>query len=348
VTRPRTSSLVLFAAAVLVFALLPLFVTDFRAYELARVGIFVIALIGLNVLTGFTGQISLGHGAFMAIGAYTTAIIATRSDLNDMLTIPIAGLVAGAIGFLFGFPALRLAGVYLALATFALAVAIPSLAKYGRIEEFTGGGGGLLLDLRTTPFGLPLSPDEWFYYVCWGLAGILFVAGWLLVSGRTGRAFRAIRENELAAVSSGVGLPTYKTLAFAVSAFYAGVAGALYGISINYVNPDTFPVALSILLLTGVVVGGLGTLVGVLFGAFFIQYAPRYAPDLLDAILSPFGFEIDPTASGAPAVVYGIVLLVFLLVAPTGIAGLLARVGRLLTLRRKRPMIAPRGRFTSS
>jgi branched-chain amino acid transport system permease protein len=177
---------------------------------------------------------------------------------------------------------------------------------------------------------------------------VLFAAAWLLVRGRTGRAFRAIRENELAAVSSGVGLPTYKTFAFGVSALYGGVAGSLYAISINYVNPDTFPVALSILLLTGTVVGGLGSLSGVLFGAFFIQYAPRYAPDALDAGLSRLGLDIDATASGAPAVCYGVVLLVFLLVAPSGLAGLLRRLARALTLRKNRPMIASRGRFTSS
>ena len=347
--RPRAFGLVLFVGSALVIALLPRLVSDFRAYELARVGIFVIALLGLNVLTGYTGQISLGHGAFMAIGAYTTAIIATRTDLRDFWTIPLAGLVAGLIGFLFGLPALRLSGVYLALATFALAVAIPPLAKYDRIEEFTGGGGGLLLDLPETPFGLPLSSSDWLYYLCWALAGVLFVAAWLLVRGRTGRAFRAVRENELAAVSSGIGLPTYKTLAFAVSAFYGGVAGALYGISVNFVNPDTFPVALSILLLTGVVVGGLGSLAGALLGALFIQYMPVYAPDLLDAVLGPTPLDVDTTASGAPAVVYGVILLVVMLLAPRGIVGLLAQGWRALTSARNRPMIAGRGRrFTSS
>jgi branched-chain amino acid transport system permease protein len=338
--RPRPSGLALFVIAAIVVALVPRFVSEFRAYELARVGIFFIALVGLNVLTGYTGQISLGHGAFMAIGAYTTAIIAVRYDVRDLWTIPIAGLVTGAVGFLFGFPALRLAGVYLALATFALAVAVPSLAKYEKLEELTGGGGGLLLDLPVTPFGLPLSPSDWLYYLCWGLGGVLFVAAWLFLRGRTGRAFRAIRENELAAVSSGIGLPTYKTLAFGVSAFYGGVAGSLYGISINYVNPDTFPIALSILLLTGVVVGGLGSLAGLVFGALFIQYLPIYAPDILDWPLSRLGFEVDTTASGAPAVLYGVILLAFLLLAPAGVTGVLARLGGALTSLQKRRMIA--------
>jgi branched-chain amino acid transport system permease protein len=336
----RTPWIALVAAAVVVAALLPRVVGDFRAFELARVGIFFIALLGLNVLTGYTGQISLGHGAFMAIGAYTTAIIVTRTDVGDLWTIPVAGLVTGVVGFLFGFPALRLAGVYLALATFALAVAVPSLAKYGRIDEFTGGGGGLLLDLPATPFGLPLSPSDWLYYLCWSLGGVLCLAAWLLVRARTGRAFRAIRENELAAVSSGIGLPVYKTLAFGVSAFYAGVAGSLLAITINYVNPDTFPLSLSILLLTGIVVGGAGSLVGALFGAFFIQYVPIYSPDILDWPLSTLGFDIDTTAPGAPAVLYGAILLVVLLLAPAGAAGLIAQLGSRLTSGRKRLMIA--------
>ncbi len=321
----------LFAVGAAVVALLPLFVSEFRAFELARVGIYVIALLGLSVLTGYAGQISLGHGAFMAVGAYTTAILTTRYGIRDLWTIPLAGLLTGLVGFLFGFPALRLVGAYLALATFALAVAVPSLAKYGRIEEYTGGGGGLLLNLPATPFGLPLSASDWLYYLCWGLAGLLFVAAWLLVRGRIGRALRAIRENELAAVSSGISLPAFKTFAFGVSAFYGGVAGSLYAITINYVNPDTFPVGLSILLLTGVVVGGLGSLAGVVFGALFIQYLPLYASDLLDWPLSRLGLKIDTSAPGAPAVVYGLILLAVLLLGSSGAAGSLARGTRALT-----------------
>jgi branched-chain amino acid transport system permease protein len=337
--RALAGRIAILGIAAAVIALLPLYVSEFRAFELARVGIFFIALLGLNLLTGYTGQISLGHGAFMAIGAYTTAIIVTRSDLRDLWTIPLAGLVAGAVGFLFGFPALRLAGVYLALATFALAVAVPSLAKYGRIEEFTGGGAGLLLDLPTTPFGLPLSPSDWLYYLCWGIAAVLFVLAWVLVRGRTGRALRAIRENELAAVSSGVGLPTYKTFAFGVSAFYGGVAGSLYGITINFVNPDTFPISLSILLLTGVVVGGLGSLSGVIFGALFIQYLPAYAPDIVRWPLDKVGVAVDTTSTGVPAVVYGLILLAVLLLIPAGAAGVFPRVARVVNNLRPRSVL---------
>ncbi|MGH3103236.1 MAG: branched-chain amino acid ABC transporter permease [Gaiellaceae bacterium] len=346
--RSLAGRVVFLAVATAAVALLPLYVSEFRAYELARVGIFFIALLGLNLLTGYTGQISLGHGAFMAIGAYTTAILVTRYGIRDLWTIPLAGLVTGAVGFLFGFPALRLAGVYLALATFALAVAVPSLAKYGRIDELTGGGSGLLLDLPATPFGLPFSPSDWLYYLCWGIGGVLFVTAWVLVRGRTGRAFRAIRENELAAVSSGVGLASYKTLAFGVSAFYGGVAGSLYGITINFVNPDTFPVSLSILLLTGVVVGGLGSLAGVVFGAVFIQYVPLYAGDMLNWPLGKIGRTLDPATTGVPAVVYGLILLGVLLAAPAGAAGLLRRIRGALTSRALRRIVDAGGRVTSS
>jgi branched-chain amino acid transport system permease protein len=291
----------LFVAAAAVIALLPAFVSGFRLVELAQVGVYVTALLGLNVLTGYSGQISLGHGAFMAVGAYTTAILASKHDVSDLATIPLAGIVAGAVGFAFGFPALRLSGAYLALATFGIAVALSPVVK--RFDDFTGGSGGLLLP-RIAPSG------RWLYYLSWSIAGVLFVVAWALLRGRTGRAFRAVRDSEVAAVSSGISLSTYKTLAFGVSAFYAGVAGSLYAIAAGFVNPDTFPISLSILLLAGAVVGGLGSLWGVIVGALFIQFLPDYAQEI---------------SNQAPSVVYGVILILVLFVAPTGAAGLVRR-----------------------
>ena len=239
--------------AVVVFVL-PSFVSAFRAQQFAYVAIYLVAIIGLNILTGYTGQISLGHGAFMAIGGYTTAILMVDHGVKDIWTIPIAALVAGVVGFLFGIPALRLSGLYLALATFAIAVSMPAVIK--RFEGFTGGGGGINL------FGLPeltasLTPvavlgqelvfNDWLYYLCWTIALVGYVIAWLFLRGRTGLALRAVRDSETAAQSSGVSLPRYKTLAFGVSAAYAGVAGSLFAIATTFVNPDTFPVALSIL-----------------------------------------------------------------------------------------------------
>jgi branched-chain amino acid transport system permease protein len=328
----RTLSVVaLFLAGVVAVYLLPSFISSFRAQQFAYVGIYLIALIGLNILTGYTGQISLGHGAFMAIGGYTTGILISdqglqiaghtfSNDLKDVWTIPVAAVVAGAAGFLFGLPALRLSGLYLALATFAIAVSAPAVFK--KFETFTGGGTGInLFGIKGLTgsisgvhvFGHKLDFYDWLYYLSWTIALVLLAAAWFLLHGRIGRAFRAVRDSETAAASSGVSLATYKTLAFAVSAAYAGVAGALYAIANTYVNPDTFPITLSIFLLVGVVVGGLGTLSGLVVGAVLVQFLPLWSQEI-------------SKSPGAPAVVYGVVLIAIMLALPGGVAGLLRRV----------------------
>jgi branched-chain amino acid transport system permease protein len=326
-------------AGAVVIAVLPRFMGEFRLQQFTFVAIYFIALLGLNILTGYNGQISLGHGAFMGIGAYVAAMLMlgetnleglTLQDAPDWLplgdgmrpvfTLPFAGLVTGIIGLLFGLPAVRLAGVSLALATFAAAVSLPTVAK--RFDEVTGGGGGLVLPLPSTPFGWDISTRHWLYYEAWVTAGILFLSAWLLVRGRVGRAWRSIRDGEIAAVSSGVSPSLYKTLAFGVSSAYAGVAGALLAIEVSYVNPDTFPLSLSILLLASVVIGGLGSLTGVIFGALVLQFLPIYSQD------PPFGtFEL---ATQAPSVVFGAMLIVIMLLIPGGVAGLIRRIGALL------------------
>ena len=315
-----------FLVLALVILVLPSFVSAFRAQQLAYVAIYLIALIGLNVLSGYTGQISLGHGAFMAVGGYTTAILMTDYGVKDVWTIPIAALVTGAVGFLFGLPALRLSGLYLALATFAIAVSAPAVIK--RFEGFTGGGSGINLfgvpelTASLTPveiLGRELVFNDWLYYLCWTIALVGYVLAWLLLRGRTGLAFRAVRDSETAAQSSGVSLPRYKTLAFGVSAAYAGVAGSLFAIATTFVNPDTFPITLSILLLVGVVVGGLGSLVGLIAGAVFIQFLPEWSQQV-------------SKSPGAPTVVSGIILIALMFVLPMGFAGL---VGRMRTLTKR-------------
>jgi branched-chain amino acid transport system permease protein len=315
-----------FVALAAVVAVVPAFVSEFRAQQFAYVGIYLIAIIGLNVLTGYTGQISLGHGAFMAVGGYTTAILMADHGVKDIWTIPLAGLVAGTAGFLFGIPALRLSGLYLALATFAIAVSMPAVIK--RFEGFTGGGTGINLfgvpelTASLTPIeilGRELAFNDWLYYLSWSIALLGYVVAWLLLRGRSGRAFRAVRDSETAAQSSGVSLARYKTLAFGVSAAYAGVAGSLFAIATTYVNPDTFPIALSILLLVGVVVGGLGSLVGLIAGAVFIQFLPSWSQEV-------------SKSPGAPSVVSGALLIALMFVLPMGVAGLVERL-RLLTRR---------------
>jgi branched-chain amino acid transport system permease protein len=338
---------VFLAGAVLV-ALLPQFMGELRLQQFTFVAIYFIALLGLNILTGYNGQISLGHGAFMGIGAYVAALLMlgetnlegltlqdapnwlTLGDgMRPVFTLPFAGLVTGVIGVAFGIPALRLAGVSLALATFAVAVSLPTVAK--RFDEITGGGGGLVLPLNTTPFGWDISTRHWLYYEAWLTAGILFVGAWLLVRGRIGRAWRSIRDGEIAAVSSGVSPALYKTLAFGVSSAYAGVAGALLAIEVSYVNPDTFPLSLSVLLLASVVIGGLGSLTGVIFGALLLEFLPIYSQD------PPFGtFELS---TQAPSVVFGAILIAIMLLIPGGVAGLFRRIGAMLqgALGRRRP-----------
>jgi branched-chain amino acid transport system permease protein len=354
--RPRTQTVIgfaAFAALVVVVAILPAFLSDFKAREWADVGIYLVALLGLNILTGYTGQISLGHGAFMAIGGYTTAILmAGNKDLGgpiaggmkDLWTIPIAALVAGLVGLAFGLPALRLSGLYLALATFAVAVAMPSTAK--RFAEWTGGGTGIQLfgtDELTgsiTPvhvFGRTLTPNDWIYYLAWSLALVGFAIAWLILRGRTGRAFRAVRDSETAAVSSGVSLARYKTLAFGISAAYAGVAGSLLVISRAFINPDAFPVALSIFLLVGIVIGGLGGLSGLVFGAIFIAFLPLWAQGQDLGSLLPDRIVEETQKPGGPSIVYGVVLILLMFILPNGVGGLFRRIGQLLSLRRQPP-----------
>jgi branched-chain amino acid transport system permease protein len=277
---------------------------------------------------------------------------AFTNDMRDIWTIPIAGLVAGIFGFLFGFPALRLTGLYLALATFAIAVATPAVVR--RFDGFSGGGGGInLFDVEgrtgrsvTDPvtfesssgadiFGLHLASfNEWLYYLCWTIALVMFGVAWLLLRGRFGRTLRAVRDSELAAASSGVNLARYKTLAFGISAFYAGVAGSLLAIATTFVNPDTFPVTLSIFLLVGVVVGGLGSLWPLVFGAIFIHFMQiEWAQRVEDVIPNwlPLLGDIDTDAPGAPAVAFGVVLILIMLAFPGGAAGLLRTLKSLAT-----------------
>jgi branched-chain amino acid transport system permease protein len=354
--RPRTQTVigfVAFAALVVAVAVLPSFIGDFKAREWSDVGIYLTALLGLNILTGYTGQISLGHGAFMAIGGYTTAILMAGNEnlggpvgggMKDVWTIPIAGLVAGLVGLAFGLPALRLSGLYLALATFAIAVAMPSTAK--RFAEWTGGGTGI--QLFGTPeltgsisnvhvLGRTLTPNDWIYYLAWSIALVSFAVAWLILRGRTGRAFRAVRDSEIAAVSSGVSLARYKTLAFGISAAYAGVAGSLLVISRAFINPDSFPVALSIFLLVGIVIGGLGGLSGLVFGAIFVAYVPLWAQGQDLGSLLPDRIVEETQKPGGPSIVYGVVLILLMFVLPSGVGGLFRRAGQLLSRRRYSP-----------
>jgi branched-chain amino acid transport system permease protein len=318
-------------AAVLAF--MPRFVSDFRTRELAIAGMYFIALLGLGILTGYSGQISLGHGAFMAIGGYTTAILSVDHGLRPVWTIPLAGLVAGGSGLLVGIPALRLTGIYLAIVTFGIAISVPQLLK--KFEGLTGGTTGKYGEGLTSqaPFGINTSSNHWLYYLTAGIALVLLAAAWAIVRGKPGRALQAIRDSEVAAASSGISLPAYKTLAFGVSAFYAGVAGSLYAIASTYVNPDTFQVTLSIYLVVGLAVGGLGSLAGLIGGAALVYFLQFHADTVARWADKLPALDVDPTKPGIPSIVFGAVLILLMLLLPTGAGGLLRRLLGPLTSR---------------
>ncbi len=305
--------LALLMAALLV---LPFLVKNYRVFQFNLVLVYAIAILGLNILTGYNGQISLGHGAFYAFGAYTAAVLMDKLGVPYWATLPAAGVLCFAFGFLLGFPALRLAGHYLALATFALALAVPQLLKYKRIEGLTGGVQGIVLTKPDAPFsfdlfGQPLSPDRWLYFFTLAVAAIMFLLAWNLLRGRVGRALVAIRDHPIAATAMGINLPMFKSLAFGVSAGFTGVAGALGAIAVAFVSPDSFTVSLSIFLLVGLVVGGLASIPGAIFGAIFIQFVPNIA---------------DQISKSAPAAIYGVLLIGLMYLMPTGVMGMVQRV----------------------
>jgi branched-chain amino acid transport system permease protein len=299
-----------FGVGVLVLVVLPFVLTDFRTVQLATVGAYFIAIIGLDVLTGHSGQISLGHGAFMAVGAYTTAILMANHGVRDVWTIPIAAGVAGVIGLLAGVPALRLSGLYLALATFGIAVVLPTILK--KFDHFTGGSTGITLFGKSTQTGQGagvwgMTNNQWLYVLTWTVGGIVFLIAWWLLDSRFGRSLRALRDSELAATASGINNAKYKVLAFGVSAAFAGIAGALFAINVAYVAPDTFPIQLSLYLLVGAVVGFFGSIWGAVFGALLIQFLP----DIVGLIP-----HVDTKQAGPTTFFFGLVLVVLMLVLP--------------------------------
>ena len=259
---------------------------------------------------GIRPQAVLGHSVGECVAAC----------LSGVFTLP--GALCLVAGFLFGIPALRLEGLYLALATFALALAVPQILKY--FENWTGGSQGIVLSKPAAPWGLRVNPDQWLYLLTLVVLLLLFVLATNLLAGRTGRAIVAIRDNPIAAQAMGVNTALYKSLTFGVSAGYVGVAGALSALAVAYVAPDAFNIFLSITFLTGIVIGGLASIWGAIFGALFIQFIPNWAQDISKA---------------APWAIYGIFLIGFMYAMPRGIAGAI----RLLAARAWRPRAEPSG-----
>lgn len=300
-----------FAAFVVAIVALPWLVPPFATFELTFVGAYAIAILGLVILIGHSGQISLGHGAFMAVGGYTVAVLLQQAGLPYVVSIPLGAILCAVLGFGLGAIALRLASIYLALATFALAASVSPLLK--RFKSITGGVQGISLPSPQTPAALAhvLRAETWFYYLTWAIGAALFALAFVALRGRVGRSLRAIRDSEVAAISFGVNPVFYKTLAFGWSATYAGIAGALLAVATAYVSPDVYAISLSLTLLVGAVMGGLDMMWGAVLGGVAIEFLPLWAQN------------VNPAFS---AIVYGLALIVVMMFMPGGIAGTLARL----------------------
>ena len=293
----RFAPLVLALAA----AALPLVAKDFLVFQATQLLIYAIAIMGLNLLVGFNGQLSLGHGAFFAVGAYVVAILTARYDVPYEWTLPIAAGVTFAMGFAFGLPALRLEGIHLALATFTLAIALPQILKLSVLDPWTGGVQGISILKPDAPPGLPINPDQWLYLLTLAVTCVIYWLARNLIGSRTGRAMAAIKDNAVAARSMGVNVGLYKTLAFSVSACFTGIAGALSAIVVQYVSPDSFTFYLSVAILVGLVVGGIGWMPGAFLGAAFILFVPNVAEGI---------------SKGLSGAIYGILLIALIVLRP--------------------------------
>ena len=302
---------------------LPFVLSDYRIFLVTMTLITAIAVLGLNMLVGYNGQLSLGHGAIYALGAYVTAILMEHAGVAWWVTLPISAVTCFVFGFVFGWPALRLKGHYLALATFALALATPQLLKHKALEAWTGGVQGISLLKPEAPFGWKLSTDQWLYLVVAAIAAVMFAAAWNLLRGRLGRATIAIREQPVAASAMGVNVAYTKAMTFGISALYTGVAGSLGAIATAFVAPDSFGMFVSVFFLVGVVVGGLGTISGALVGAAFIQFIPNFA---------------DQISKSAPSAIFAGFLILCMFLMPQGFVGLVRAA-----LQRVRSGSRPRG-----
>jgi branched-chain amino acid transport system permease protein len=288
---------------------LPTFYEAFRVRQLSNVLTFSLAVLGLALLTGFNGQISIGQGAFFGTGAYTTAILVADHGWNHLATIPAAALISFALGILVGLPALRIKGLYLALVTLALATLFPVVIQ--RFSDLTGGTQGKGVPPLEAPSWSGLQNDQWIYYVQLVFLVVACLLVRNLVNSRVGRGLIAIRDNDIAAEVVGVNVAAYRVTTFGVSAMLAGIGGALWVFSNPYVDSNSFTVTRSIQFLAAMVIGGATSILGPILGSFFIQFVPEYAGDV-NAELSN--------------VIYGCLLIVLMLVLPGGFLGGLKRI----------------------
>lgn len=296
--------------------------------QLTFVYIYAIAGVGLVILLGLAGQISLGHAAFFACGAYTAAIL-TAQGFDVLVTIPAALALSAVLGVIIGLPALRMTGIYLGFATYAFAFIVEEILA--RWDSLTNGTLGMPVGAAALGYGdlrLVFESEFELYYLALALAVAALAAGLNLQRSPTGRAWMAIRDSETAAASMGVNLAVYKTAAFAVSAALAGVAGALYAHAITFISPEQFTILLSINLLVMMIVGGLGSMHGAVFGAIFLVMMPQAIGSLKSAMPDPaalgpvLGFFAGlPAQPGFEAGVYGLIIILFIVFEPMGLHG---------------------------
>jgi len=327
----------LFSSGVIIFwftiliaflALYPFLFKNYYVYVANYIAINIIVVIGLNILVGYTGQISLGHAGFFCIGAYGTIILMTKVHFPFLLALPAAALVAAFFGFLLGLPALRLEGPYLAIATLGFGVTITQVI--GRMELFGGRQGLHAPELIIGPWHL--NSDRDFYYLLITITVLLTIAARNLIKTKIGRAFIAIRDADIAAGTTGVNLVLYKTLSFAVSAFYAGIAGGLYAFVLRFIEPEIFTLMMSIMFLAMVVVGGLGSMMGSITGAVLLSWLDLqlrnimnipYIGEWLEALSKSY-FSITGV-SNIQFIVFGLIMILIMLFEPLGIFGIWIR-----------------------
>jgi branched-chain amino acid transport system permease protein len=314
-----------FLALALVLLLLTSFVFDaYTNYNVTEVAIYAISAAGLTVLTGINGQVSLGHGALMMIGAYTTSVLLTwHPDLPMILMLLVSIATTGIAGAIVGIAGARLRGPYLAGATLALAVALPQVPSH--FASVFGGNQGLTVVSPAPPafLGANFSPEQWLAWITLAAAVITFFVLANLVRGATGRRFRMVRDNEVAARLAGIDVARTQVLAYMISAACAGLAGSLFAYWVTLTSPSGFTLTLSLSLLTAVVIGGLGSLTGAVLGSFVLVYLPVKTGDLATTLNLPSNI-----ANNVPTAIYGIVLIVAILVFPRGIAGGIASIVR--------------------
>ena len=307
----------------LVLVSLPLWGNPYIIYMVNLSFIAVVAALGLNLLTGYTGQISLCHAAFIAIGSYGTAILSHKVGLPFWVCLPLSGAIAAVVGCAIGIPCLRLKGLYLAMATMSFGVVVEYVVLTW--DWLTGGVRGINV---ATPeiFGYPLNSDSKIYYFLLLSAGLAILAVKNLVRTRIGRAFIAIRDRDIAAEVIGVNITAYKVISFTISAFFAGIAGGMYGYTMGYIHPEHFTLLLSIQYLTMIIVGGLGTILGSIFGAVFIVLVPEFIKTIaLSLTLLIPGLEKKYSEEWNIAA-FGLLMIIFLVFEPTGLHGIWNRI----------------------